>query len=40
MIDFGYTKSQVDKNIGLRSIKYELYQVNRIFFNKYDKAKQ
>lgn len=40
VIDFGYEKSQLDKNISLRPTKYEACHINKISLNKYDKTEQ
>ena len=36
-MDLRCEKSQSEKNISLRLIKYKVYQMNRIFFYEYDK---
>ncbi len=39
-IDFGRGEGQPDEDVGPRPTKYEACQVNRISFDKYDKAEQ
>lgn len=40
VIDLGRGEGQPDEDAGLRPIKYETCQVNRIFLDEYDKAEQ
>lgn len=36
IIDLECKKCQLDKGVGPRSIKYEVYQVNKISLNEYE----